>query len=82
VGSAGRERTHERAVSADRSAPLGSEREREGREWGHGLAPKGVVRLSGAAGRHAGAGPLGLVWAEIRFSIFLEFLMAFLFYFP
>jgi hypothetical protein len=55
------------------------ERERE-RERGRGLAPTGGVHLSGVAG--VGGGPTGLVWTEKRFSIFLEFLMSFLFYFP
>jgi hypothetical protein len=45
-------------IGADRSAPLAaSEREREGRERGRGLALKGGVRLSGAAG--AGLGLMG-----------------------
>jgi hypothetical protein len=33
-------------------------------------------------GRAQGAGPAGLTWAKKEFSIFLEFLMPFLFYFP
>jgi hypothetical protein len=46
------------------------------------LAPTGGVRLSGAAGAQArarAAGPSGLVWAKLAFSISLEFLIAFLF---
>jgi hypothetical protein len=46
------------------------------------LAPTGEVRLLGAAGaqtRARAAGPGGLVWAELAFSFFLNFLIAFLF---
>jgi hypothetical protein len=39
----------------------------------------GEVRLSRAAGARARARATGLVWAELAFSIFLEFLIAFLF---
>jgi hypothetical protein len=54
-----------------------SERERERRVWGS-LAPIGGVRLSGAADARARAtGSGGLVWAELTFSISLEFLIAF-----
>jgi hypothetical protein len=46
------------------------------------LAPKGEVRLSGAAGAQARvAGPSGLVWAELTFSLFLNFLIGFPFLF-
>jgi hypothetical protein len=69
---------HAEEFGADKSAPLAA-RERE-RERGRGLAPTGGVHLSGVAG--VGGGPTGLVWTEKRFSIFLEFLMSFLFYFP
>jgi hypothetical protein len=46
------------------------------------LVPTGWVRLSGAADAQAqarAARPGGLVWAELAFSISLEFLIAFLF---
>jgi hypothetical protein len=46
------------------------------------LAPTGGVRLSGAAGARArAAGSGALVWAEMAFSISLEFLIAFPFLF-
>jgi hypothetical protein len=48
-------------------------------------APTGGGRLSGRAGARARArvraGPAGLIWAEMGFSIFLEFPNAFLFIF-
>jgi hypothetical protein len=79
---------HERKrIGADRAAPPGSERgrDRERRERGRGLAPTGGVRLSGTAGsacqgQRARARWDG--WPELAFSFSLEFLMAFLFYFP
>jgi hypothetical protein len=49
------------------------------------LAPTGGARLSGTQGARAGlrarAGLSGLVWAEMAFSFFLEFLLPFLFIF-
>jgi hypothetical protein len=47
-------------ISADKSAPLGSERERKRGERAGRLVLTGGVRLSGAAGARARAG-LGLV---------------------
>jgi hypothetical protein len=69
-------------IGADRSAPLAtSGREREGeKERGRGLALTGGVRLLGAEGARGLA-----FWADLGrkgFSIFLEFLIPFLFYFP
>jgi hypothetical protein len=81
TGQRARERKRERERERER------ERKREKEEsGGHGLALTGGVRLSWAAGVRArectrGVGPVGLVWADMRFSIFLEFLMPFLFYF-
>jgi hypothetical protein len=75
------EREGERAgevTGADRSAPLGSEREKEGAR--ERLAPTGGVRLSRAAGAR-GTGPGGLVWAEMAFSFSLDFLIPFPFLF-
>jgi hypothetical protein len=68
-----------RGVGANKSAPLGSERER-GRESEHKKALTGGDLLSGE-GWLAGLGRLGLAGPKCDFSIFLEFLMAFLFYF-
>jgi hypothetical protein len=71
--------------------PTGSGRERErerGREGrGRRLVSTGEVRLLGAEGARArsrthGVGPTGMTWAKKEFSISLEFLMPFLFYFP
>jgi hypothetical protein len=45
------------------------------------LAPTGGVRLLGTEGARAWAGLSGLVWAELDFSFFLEFLLPFLFIF-
>jgi hypothetical protein len=56
-------------IGADKSAPLGSERERERRERVGRLVPTGGVRLSGAAGAR-GTGPGGLAWAEMAFPFF------------
>jgi hypothetical protein len=58
-----------RATGADRAAPLG-------RAKGGGGA-----RGETAADRCSPLGWTGPVWAELRFSIFLEFLITFLFYF-
>jgi hypothetical protein len=44
-----------------------------------GLAPTGGACLSGTEGARAGLS--GLVWAELAFSFFLEFLLPFLFIF-
>jgi hypothetical protein len=48
-----------------------------------GLAPTGGAGLSGTEGARARAcaGLSGLVWAELVFSFFLEFLLPFLFIF-
>jgi hypothetical protein len=48
-----------------------------------GLAPTGGTRLSdaGGRGRARGLGLNGSAWAELVFSIFLEFLLPFLFIF-
>jgi hypothetical protein len=43
------------------------------------LASTGGARLSGTKGARAGLS--GLVWAELAFSFFLEFLLPFLFIF-
>jgi hypothetical protein len=73
-----RERT-----SADRSGPR--DREREGEERARVGADRRdlPVRRRGRASVHAraGAGLNGPTWAEIAFSIFLEFLLPFLFIF-
>jgi hypothetical protein len=49
------------------------------------LAPTGGTRLSGSGGTRAraraGAGLNGPAWVEMAFSIFLEFLLPFLFIF-
>jgi hypothetical protein len=69
---------HADEFSADRSAPLGSEREK--RAWVRaGTNRRGPLVMNG--GRARGAGSAGLVWVEMGFSIFLEFLMPFLFIF-
>jgi hypothetical protein len=56
-------------TSADRSAPLGSEREREGTREGE-LSLTGGVRLSGSAGARA-RGLAGLSGSTGLFSLFL-----------
>jgi hypothetical protein len=56
-------------TGADRSAPLGSEREREG------------CQATRARGRAAWLGRAGLVWAAFPFSFSLDFLIPFLFLF-
>jgi hypothetical protein len=66
-------------TGADRSAPLGSEREREG-------AREEELPLTGGAGarargREAWLGRAGLVWAAFPFSFSLDFLIPFLFLF-
>jgi hypothetical protein len=71
-GSAGEE------TSADSLAPLGSEREGEESAGQSGADRRGTpVR----GGRRALLGPGGLVWAEMAFSISMEFLIAFPFLF-
>jgi hypothetical protein len=79
------EREEKRAgeeTGADRSAPLGSEREREG-ERERELPLTGGVRLSGGAGARARglAGPSWAGWAAFPFSFSLDFLIPFLFLF-
>jgi hypothetical protein len=63
-------------TGTDRSAPLGSERER-------GLPLTGEVRLSGGAGVRARglAGPSWADWAAFPFYFSLDFLYPFLFVF-
>jgi hypothetical protein len=68
-------------TGADKSAPPGSERERERARDG---ADRHGVRLSGRGGHtgaHTGHGPSWADWAELGFSFSLEFLMPFLFIF-
>jgi hypothetical protein len=75
-GSAGKK------TSADRLAPLGSERGREGAHDGE-LPLTGGVRLSNSAGARARvlAGPTGLVSASFSFYFSLNFLIPFPFLF-
>jgi hypothetical protein len=68
--------TRARATGADRAAPSGREREGGGTR-GEKLPP---VRRHGRV-RGAPLGWTGPVWAALVFSIFLEFLIAFLFLF-
>jgi hypothetical protein len=69
-------------TGADRSAPLGSEREKEGAREGE-LPLTGGVRLSGVADARArGLAWLSWVgWAAFSFSFSLDFLIPFLFSF-
>jgi hypothetical protein len=70
-------------ISADKSAPLGSERER-GERAGAGWCRQAGTTCQREAGARGGGGldgPIWAVWAKIRFSIFLEFQNAFLFLF-
>jgi hypothetical protein len=63
-------------------APLGSEREGEESAGQSGADRRGLhVRAADARARARAAGPGGLVWAEMAFSISLEFLIAFPFLF-
>ena len=57
-------------TGADRSAPLGSEREREGTREGE-LTLTGGVRLSGAAGSRVGLGLVGWFGPAGLLSLFL-----------
>jgi hypothetical protein len=59
----------------------GAERERERGESALGLAPTGGTRLPDAGGARTRAGLNGPTWVESVFSIFLEFLLPFLFIF-
>jgi hypothetical protein len=70
-----RERERERAkeTGADRSAPLGSEQERDG-------AREGELPLTGGVATRA-RGLVGLVWAAFSFSFSLNFLIPFPFLF-
>jgi hypothetical protein len=79
TGQRGKKGAHARATSADRAAPLGRGRGGGGAR-GEKLPLTGGAHLSGGA-RAAPLGWTGPVWAELRFSIFLEFLITFLFYF-
>jgi hypothetical protein len=83
VGTTGqRERERARArETAPTARPHGAEREREREVSPLGLAPTGGTRLSDAEGARVGAGLNGPTWAEMAFSIFLEFLLPFLFIF-
>jgi hypothetical protein len=86
VGTAGqRERERARArETAPTARPHRAARERGGVSV-LGLAPTGGTRLSDTGGvqawARAGAGLIGLAWAEMAFSFFLEFLLPFLFIF-
>jgi hypothetical protein len=68
---------------ADRLGPPGSGRERGGkRACGRNrLTARASARVRARARARAGAGPAGLTWAKMGFSIFLEFLVPFLFIF-
>jgi hypothetical protein len=82
VGTARERASARERTSADRYVPQDREREREGSALG--FPPIGGARLSDAGGARARAGGLGLngqAWAELVFSIFLEFLLPFLFIF-
>jgi hypothetical protein len=76
----GKRGTRAKGTYADSLAPLGSERERERGGCGAVLAPTGGVRLSGVIRARARARAAGLVWAELAFSFFLNFLIAFYFF--
>jgi hypothetical protein len=69
-------------IGADRSAPLGSERERESAQE-RGLPLTGGVRLSGGAGARPGWAELGWLGcrAAFLFPFSLDFLIPFLFLF-
>jgi hypothetical protein len=69
-------------TGADRSAPLDSEREREGAREGE-LPLTGGVRLSGGAGARARGlvGPTWAGWAAFPYSFSLDFLIPFSFLF-
>jgi hypothetical protein len=71
-----------RMGSAPTSRPHQAARGREGRVSGRERAPTGGGRLSGRASARAQAraGPAGLIWAKMGFSIFLEFPITFLLY--
>jgi hypothetical protein len=72
------EREEKRAgeeTGADRLAPVGSEREREGARERE-LPLTGGVRLSGGAGARA-RGLAGPSWAAFSFSFSLDFLILF-----
>jgi hypothetical protein len=57
-------------------------KEREGEDvWERELPLTGGLHRSDARGRAREAGPAWASWDELGFSIFLEFLIAFLFYF-
>jgi hypothetical protein len=71
-----------KATGADRSAPLGSEREREGAREGELPLTGGICLLDGAGAWACGlAGPTGLAWAAFSISFSLNFLIPFLFLF-
>jgi hypothetical protein len=82
-GDGGSERERARGKrTASTALAHGAERERErGRERALRFAPTGGARLSDTWGTRARAGLNGLTWAELAFSIFLEFLLPFLFIF-
>jgi hypothetical protein len=73
-----RENGHMReGIGADRSAPLGSGREKDRRE--RGLAPTGGARLPPNVGAHARGALTGSAWAERLGD--REFMLLFLFSF-
>jgi hypothetical protein len=49
--------------------------------WRRQVGPACQAPRAIGAGAHVGAGLSGLVWAELAFSFFLEFLLSFLFIF-
>jgi hypothetical protein len=84
VGTAGqRERAGARErTSADRSGPWDRERGREARSgWHRQAGPACQTQGARGCGRARGLCLNGSAWAEMAFSIFLEFLLPFLFIF-
>jgi hypothetical protein len=79
-GGSERERARGEKNGVDSSGSRGRERER-GRERALRFAPTGGARLSDTGGTRAWAGLNGPTWAELAFSIFLKFLLPFLFIF-
>jgi hypothetical protein len=78
VGTARQRESGRGGRTAPTTRPQSSEREGVS---ALGLAPTGGARLSGTEGARARAGLSGLVWAELAFSFFLEFLLLFSIYF-
>jgi hypothetical protein len=83
VGTTGQRESRHRGRERRRQLDPTEQRESKGVS-ALGLAPTGGARLSGTKGALARAwtGLIGLVWAEMAFSFFLEFLLPFLFIFP